>query len=68
MGSFLGYLWSISRVFVPTSSGRKRNNILGAIDAITHKLITVSNDDYINACSVCELLIKISEYRMGKFQ
>lgn len=34
--------------------------MLGAIDAITHRLVTVSNDSYINAQSVCELLRKIA--------
>ena len=61
MGSFLGYLWCLVRVFIPSSSGRKRYNVLGAIDAITHKLISVCNDTYINACSVCELLHKIRD-------
>ena len=59
MGSFLGYLWCVIRVFVPSSSGRKRYNVLGAIEAITHQLITVCNETYINAISVCELLQKI---------
>ena len=61
MGSFLGYLWCLVRVFIPSSSGRKRYNVLGAIDAVTHQLITVCNDAYINACSVCELLHKIRD-------
>jgi len=42
-------------------SGRKRFNVLGAIHARTHQLITVTNTTYINADSICELLIKISE-------
>ena len=63
MGSFLGYLWCIARIFIPSSSGRKRYNILGAIDAITHELTTVCNDTYINALTVCGLLEKLrSEY------
>jgi transposase len=61
LGSFLGYLWCIVRIYIPSSSGRKRYNVLGAIDAITHELITVCNDAYINACSVCELLRKIRD-------
>jgi transposase len=61
MGSFLGYLWCIVRVFIPSSSGRMRYNVLGAIDAITHQLITVCNDTYINAVSVCELLYRIHD-------
>jgi transposase len=61
LASFLGYLWCIKRIFIPSSSGRKRYNVLGAIDAITHELITVCNDTYINALSVCELLQKIRD-------
>jgi transposase len=61
LGSFLGYLWCKVRIFIPTSSGRSRYNVLGAIDALTHQLFTVCNDTYINACSVCELLNRIRE-------
>ena len=59
LGSFIGYLWCIARIFIPTSSGRSRYNVLGAINAVTHQLITVCNETYINACSVCELLNEI---------
>jgi len=59
--AFLGYLWFWSRLFVLAPSGRKRFNVLGAIHARTHQLITVTNTTYINADSICELLIKISE-------
>lgn len=34
----------------------KRFNVLGALDAITYELITVTDDSYINAQSVCDLL------------
>jgi transposase len=61
MGSFLGYSWCKVRKFVPSSSGRKRYNVLGALDAITHELVTVCNDSYINALSICELLRKIRD-------
>jgi transposase len=60
-GAFLGCLWCIKRIFIPTPSGRKRYNVLGAINAISHKLVTVCNDLYINSNSVCELLQKISD-------
>jgi transposase len=67
LGSFLGYFWCIARIFIPSSSGRKRYNVLGALDAITHNLVTVFNDTYINALSVCELLQKIrDEVGVGK--
>jgi transposase len=55
LAPFLGYLWSFCRLFIRAPAGRKRFNILGALDAITHQLITVTNDTYINSHSVCEL-------------
>jgi transposase len=58
-GAFIGFLWCIKRIFIPTPSGRKRYNVLGAINAISHELVTVCNDLYINSISVCELLQKI---------
>lgn len=57
---FLGYLWSFTRLFVRAPSGRKRFNVLGALNAVSHEVITVTNIGYINACSVCELLEKIA--------
>ena len=55
-GPFLGYLWCLVRLFVPGPSGRKRYNVLAALDAISHRVIRVSNHAYINAESVCALL------------
>ena len=57
---FLGYLWSLSRLFVRAPSGRKRYNVLGALNAITPAVITVTNDAYMNAQSVCTLLIQLA--------
>ena len=62
---FLGFLWCFSRLFVKAPSGRSRFNVLGAIHAISHELITVTNESYINAQSVCELLWKISHVNLG---
>lgn len=55
-GFFSGYLWSFCRIFIKTSSGRNRYNVLGALNATTKELITVSNDTYITSTQVCELL------------
>jgi len=55
-GAFLGFLWSLTRIFIKSPSGRKRFNVLAALNAITHELVMVTNDEYINALSVCELL------------
>lgn len=59
LAPFLGWLWSFCRLFIQAPAGRKRFNVLGALDAITHQLITVTNDSYINAQSVCDLLWKL---------
>jgi transposase len=53
-------LWCFERLFVKSGSGRQRFNVLGALNAVTHELITVTNETYINAQSVCELLHKIA--------
>jgi transposase len=59
-GAFLGYLWCFCRIFIASPAGRKRFNVLGALNAVTHEIITVTNQTYINAQSVCELLSKIA--------
>lgn len=61
LGAFLGYLWSFVRVFVRTPSGRQRFNVLGALDAITKELITITNDTYITSLQVCELLRQLAK-------
>jgi transposase len=40
-------------------------NVLGALNPITRELITVINEAYINAESVCELLRQIADQYMG---
>ena len=66
LAPFLGMLWSFVRIFIPAPAGRQRFNVLGALNAITHELISVTNDTYINACSVCELLCLIaSQQQLG---
>jgi transposase len=62
---FLGCLWCAARLFVRAASGRKRYNVLGALDAVTHRLIRVTNHDYINAESVCALLRGVAEASVG---
>ena len=56
--------WGIYGVLPGCSSrprqARKRFNVLGALDAISHEMITVTNIGYINAESVCEILSKIA--------
>ena len=59
-GPFLGFLWCLVRLFVPGPSGRKRYNVLAALNAVTHEVIRVANHSYINAESVCQLLRRIA--------
>lgn len=61
LGAFLGYLWSFVRLFVKTPSGRQRFNVLGALNAISKELITITNDTYITSVQVCELLREIAK-------
>lgn len=60
LGAFLGYLWSFTRIFVRTPSGRQRFKVLGALNAITKELIMITNDSYITSIQVCELLRKLT--------
>jgi transposase len=65
LAPFLGCLWCVARLFVRAASGRKRYNVLGALDAVTHRLIRVTNQGYINAESVCALLRAVAESAVG---
>ena len=56
LGAFLGYLWSLTRVFVRTPAGRQRFNVLGALNIMTKQLLMITNDTYITSVQVCELL------------
>ena len=65
LAPFLGYLWTRMRRFIRAPAGRQRFNVLGALNAVTHQLVTVTNDSYINAQSVCELLQKVAAAHAG---
>lgn len=55
-GTFLCCLWSVARVFVRAAAGRQRFNVLGAWDAATRELITVTNTTVVNTATMCDLL------------
>ena len=63
--TFLGTLWCWARQFIRAASGRKRYNVLGALNAVSHQLIQVTNHSYINAASVCLLLRAVAEGTTG---
>ena len=56
MGGFAGRVWSVVRRYVKTASGRKRYNVLGALNFISKKIETVTNDSYITSTQVIEML------------
>lgn len=59
-GTFLGCLWSFTRIFVRAASGRQRFNVLGAWNAITRELVAVTNTTVVNTETMCELLRTIA--------
>jgi transposase len=66
LSTFLGWIWSRSRLFVKAASGRQRYNVLGAFNAVTHELISVTNQTYVTATTVCELLQKVAAAGAGR--
>ncbi len=61
---FLGHIYGKTRRLVRTFSGRQRYNVLGALDYVSKKIHTVTNDTYITATEVCTMLCQIaSEYK-----
>ncbi len=55
-GTFLCSLWSIARIVVRATSGRQRFNVLGAWNACTQELISITNITVVNTDTMCELL------------
>lgn len=63
---YLGFIYGKVRRFVKSFSGRKRYNVLGAIDFATKEVVTVTNDTYITATEVCDILHKIASKYTGR--
>jgi hypothetical protein len=63
---FLGYIYGKARRLVRTWSGRKRYNVLAALDYVSKKMTMVANDTYIRGTEICELLRKLAEEYAGK--
>lgn len=58
-------VWSAVRLWIPTPSGRQRVNVLAALNAITHEVVSVVNETYINSACVCQLLRKIAALNLA---
>jgi transposase len=65
-GAVLGKIWCFVRLFIASPSGRNRFNVLGALNAVTKEVLTITNETYINSESVCLLLAKIALHYAGK--
>ena len=59
-GTFLCCLWSFTRLFVRAASGRQRFNVLGAWNAVTRTMVSVTNTTVVNTDTMCGLLRKIA--------
>jgi len=59
-GAFLCCVWSMLRLFIRGASGRKRYSVLGAWNAVTNELVSITTDATVNAETMCQLLRKIS--------
>ena len=60
-GAFPARVWSTVRRWVKTPSGRKRFNVLGALNYVTKKIETVTNTTYITSAQVVEMLEMLAE-------
>lgn len=63
-GTFLCCLWCLARIFVRAASGRQRFNVLGAWNAITRELVSVTNTTVVNTETMCELLRKLAALKL----
>jgi transposase len=66
MGGFAGRIWGKFRVWVKTGSGRKRFNVLGALNFVTKKMELISNSRYITSVEIGEMFQKLSALHTGK--
>lgn len=60
MGAFLCCVWCCARLFIRGASGRQRYSVLGAWNAVTHELVSITTDATVSADTMCALLRKIA--------
>jgi transposase len=60
MGAFLCCIWCWARLYIRGGSGRKRYSVLGAWNAVTHELVSITTDATVSADTMCALLRKIA--------
>jgi len=62
---FLGWRWCLNRLFVRSATGRRRSNVLGAVNAVTHQCLRVTKEGSINAETVGTLLRTLAGAGLG---
>lgn len=62
LGPFICALWCYARLFIKASSGRNRINVLGAVNAITKEIITMSNTTFISAQTIVSFLLQLRNH------
>ena len=55
-GTYLCSLWCMIRLWIPAASGRQRFNVLGAYDAISREMISITNTESVNTETMCDLV------------
>lgn len=65
-GGFCGRLLCKIRRWIRTPDGRKRHNVLGALNFISKKIEFVANNEYITSVQVVELMEKIAKKYCGR--
>jgi transposase len=60
MGAFLCRVWCLVRLFIRGGSGRKRYSVLGAWNAVTRELVSITTDATVSAETMCALVRKIA--------
>jgi transposase len=61
LSAFLCMVWSAVRIFLKTSHGRNRINVLGAVNAITKQVIRLINTTYVTADTVIGFLMQLKK-------
>ena len=59
-GAYLCCVWCWVRLLIRGASGRQRYSVLGAWNAVTHELVSITTDATVSAQTMCDLLVKIA--------
>lgn len=60
MGAFLCCVWCRVRLLIRGASGRQRYSVLGAWNAVTNQLVSITTDATVSSQTMCALLEKIA--------